>query len=113
MSNKLLKTTDLKVVRAYKYKGIRIILEINYLSKKVSVVEYNHQSKGFVPKKFLFAERQLEYMEGWKLVFKGLELATDEAIRELEAIKEKEMNETIDSLLAYSLDNLNNFKPKK
>lgn len=108
MSNKLLKQTDLKVIRSYTYKGIRIFLELDYMSKKVAIVEYDTILKDFVPKNFKFASRPLEYMEGWKMVYKALELVTEEAIKELENIKEKELDNIIDALLRMPKINLDN-----
>lgn len=97
-----MKSNDIEVIRTYNYRGIRITLRINYLKKVVSIVEWDRVLKEFVPKKFIFAERELNYMGGWQLVYEALKVVTEEATKELEAVKDKEMEDLIESLLNFN-----------
>lgn len=76
---------DLFVRRVYTKQGINIAVDIDYVKKTVSLVEKNGGNK-----KWIFAERSLEYMNGWILILRAMEYAVTEAKKELEAIKEQE-----------------------
>lgn len=82
---------DLFVRRMYSYKGINIAVELDFVKKTVSLVE-----KDGVNKKWIFADRTLEYMNGWLLILQAMEYAITEAKKEMDAITEKEHEEFVE-----------------
>lgn len=88
---------DLFVRRVYTKHGINIVVEIDFVMKSVSLVE-----KDGTNKKWVFAERGAEYMNGWLAILKAMEFAVAEAKKELDAINEKEHQEFVE--MFYKLD---------
>lgn len=77
---------DLFVRRVYTHKnGISIVIEIDYVKKLISLVE-----KDGTPKKFLFAERTPEYLNGWRMIMIAMEWAVEQVKNEFNGINEKE-----------------------
>jgi len=56
--------TELFSRRVYTYNGIGVAVEIDFIKKKVSIVEKDGQAK-----QWLFAGRELEYMDGQHVRF--------------------------------------------
>ena len=85
-------TKHLELVTYY-HKGVGVTVEINYDAGTISILE-----KGQA-KKWIFAGRQIEYMNGWLDILEAMKLAIEEA-RDLlwkhqdskkKALKEKEI----------------------
>lgn len=95
------KVKDLIVYRAYNYKGVSILVKINFLDKTVTLVEREkgYGQDGFKPKKWLFADRTTEYLTGWEMILDAMKFAINEARKELEAVKEEEFNAFVDVML--------------
>lgn len=66
------------------HKGVRVNVHIDYLNDKVSLVDQAGK-----PMKYCFAERELTYMNGWRLVLQSMDLAIQEAQKRLEAYKKR------------------------
>lgn len=88
---------DLLVRRVYTRYGINIVVEIDYVTKKVSLVE-----KDGKPKKWNFTERTPEYFNGWRAIMLAMEYAVGEVQKEFDLIKDKEFDEFVE--LYMSLD---------
>lgn len=88
---------DLFVRRVYTKQNINIVVEIDFIKKTVSLVE-----KDGKPKKWLFTERTVEYMNGWTAILKAMEYAVSEAKKELDAVNDKEHQEFVE--MFYKLD---------
>ncbi len=83
---------DLFVRRVYTHtNGISIVIEIDYVKKLISLVE-----KDGTPKKFLFAERTPEYLNGWRMIMIAMEWAVEQVKNEFSAIKDKEHKEFVE-----------------
>lgn len=74
---------DLLLVRAYTYKGITIIMEIDLIKKKASMVsyldQYGNQKKVYDYKKWIFADREQKYMAGWLMILDAMKYAVTQA----------------------------------
>lgn len=80
--------TPVHVVRQYVYQSTIIYVEINFDIGKVSLVEIVEMGKNgttYAAKKWVFANRELEYMGGWHQILDAMKFAVDEATKELEA----------------------------
>ena len=73
---------------------IGIVIEINYIKGKVSIVEY--KDGDYYPKKFLFSERSLEYLNGWKEVLEAIKKAIEYGEERLKELENEQFKETVD-----------------
>lgn len=106
-----LKVEDLIVYRSYGYRGVNIIIKLDFLKKKISIVERDkdYGSKNdFKPKEFIFSDRTEEYLNGWRLILKAMDLAVEQAKKELEEAKKKDLDKLVNNLVQ-----LDKFKNKK
>lgn len=75
-------SADLFVRRVYTYNGINIIVEIDFEKEQITLVE--RFGGGYRPKKWLFAERELKYMDGWDAILAAMKYAIGQASAVLE-----------------------------
>lgn len=68
------------------WKGVKVTLKIDYDNGTVSFVERGGGYGGgdFVKKQYIFANRGLEYMNGWLNIIDAMRHATEEAKKLLE-----------------------------
>lgn len=88
---------DLLVRRVYTKQGINIVVEMDFVKKTVSLTEKDGNFK-----KWVFADRTPEYMNGWLAILRAMELAVTEAKKEMDAITEKEHEDFVK--MFYELD---------
>lgn len=71
-------------VYCFTHKKIDIYVKIDFYNNKISLVnpESNHQ--GFGPKKWLFNDRGVEYMQGWLDILEAMKLAVIDAKKRYE-----------------------------
>lgn len=105
-----LKTTDLVVYRSYTYNRINIIIKLDFIEKTISIVERDksYGKDGFRPKKFTFSDRTEEYLNGWRLILKAMDLAVEQAKKELEEANKKDLDKLVNTLV--ELDKLKDKK---
>ena len=60
--------------RDYEKNGVAVTVEIDFIKKEISLVE-----TGGTNKRWLFAKRGVEYMQGWRNILNAMEYAIDEA----------------------------------
>ena len=77
---------DLFIVRQYEYAGIKVIVAINFERGTISLVDnsFSHNNK-----KWVFAERQLEYMQSWQNILDAMKYALSEATEVLKDYKDE------------------------
>jgi len=75
---------DLFLRRAYTYKGISVIVEIDLINKTISLVDKHGDNKTFSDKNWYFTGRELKYMNGWLLILDAMKYAITEASKVLE-----------------------------
>lgn len=86
-------------VKTIEHKGIKVMVHVDYDNAIVSLVErQNYNSSGLQKKSYIFANRGLEYMNGWLAVLEALTFAVNQCKKDLErnlaeksAFKEKEI----------------------
>lgn len=96
---------DLKVVRAYEKYGIKVLVEIDFVEKTVTLVERKtgrFANRGYEPKSWQFEGRTVDYLNGWIAIFRAMEYATTEAEKELEAAEEKDRKQFLDLMVKLS-----------
>jgi len=69
----------------YEHKGIKVFVKINHLKNTVSLVYIQDNTfDGVEDKRWLFADRGLEYMKGWQNILDAMKYAVGEATKILE-----------------------------
>lgn len=91
--------TDLFIRRVYEHQGIKVVVDIDLVKKTISFVDGN----SFVPKKWVFAERTLEYLNGWELIFQAMRHAAKEAGEVLKQVEKRDQEKFL--ALMIDLDN--------
>ena len=76
-------------IKDYTLHGVTVRVEIDYTKRQISLVEGDNRHK-FATKKWCFANRGLEYMDGWRNVLDAIKHAITEAERELGAFVDRE-----------------------
>jgi hypothetical protein len=79
-------------LKTYTFNGVEVLVKINYDKGLISLCEkVPHPTKcdetTFQDKRWLFSERGLEYMNGWKEVLHAMEYAIESASNELKSYK--------------------------
>ena len=69
-------------IRTLEHKGIKVTIKIDYDKGTVSLMEFENES--WKRKKWIFADRGLEYMNGWQNVLEAMQVAVAECKKELE-----------------------------
>ena len=67
------------VEREYVYKNIKVLVRINFKAGTISLIDHE-TNEG---KKWVFAKREIEYMEGWRDILDAMRYAIDQASEEL------------------------------
>ncbi len=73
-------------IKTVEHKGIKVVVKIDYINGKASLVELL-QANGEVQtpaKKWVFAERGLEYMDSWIIILEAMTVAVKECKKDLE-----------------------------
>ena len=81
------------IVVKYEYPGFTVHIQTDYTKGLISIVEPKDNESylsEFVEKKWLFANREIEYMSGWRYIFECLADATRRAEADLVAYKSAE-----------------------
>ena len=81
---------DLFVRRVYTAYGISITVELDFVKKTVSLVEKDGSNK-----KWIFADRTPEYLNGWRNILRAMEYAVEQAQAEMKALADKELDEFV------------------
>lgn len=97
-STPVLKTTPRLVEKIYEYKGIKVGVRIDFRSKKIDLTEPDGQGT----KRWVFAGRGLEYMQGWRNILKAMERAINAAAAELKLYVEQEEKEKEELMIAIA-----------
>lgn len=79
------------------YKGIIVHYTVDFQKKEISIVNQDRKVKNFV-----FQNRGLEYMAGWKNILDAIYKAMDEAIKLLSDYNEEEENEKIENVMSHA-----------
>lgn len=87
---------DLVVYRTYNYKGVNVLVKLDFIESTVSLVERDeNKESGFKPKEWFFSDRGIEYLNGWRLILKAMDYAVEQAKKEMEVAKQKELDKLL------------------
>lgn len=112
-------------LKTYTFNGVEVLVKINYDKGLISLCEQIphqniHNETTFQDKRWLFSNRGLEYMAGWKEVLHAMEFAIESASNELKSYKaevQKEMEMNVGDILDLATkmvkDNKSIFGSKK
>jgi hypothetical protein len=81
-------------LKTYEIKGIKVLVEIDYDKKTISLMKDRHN-----PKHYIFAAREIEYMSGWRTILDAIKVAIGEAETELRAHIEEQEKEMADMMI--------------
>lgn len=70
------------VIKTIEHKGVKVTIKTDYDKGEVSLLE--NAMGGYAKKKWCFAERGLEYMNGWLNVIDAMRHAVEIGIEDLE-----------------------------
>ena len=87
---------DLLLRKVYTKHGIGVVVEIDLVAKKLSLVE---EKGNWQAKKWVFAERELEYMNGWLFILDAMKHAITEASKYLKDAKDRDQDEFVNMLI--------------
>ena len=82
LEDKVEKPTRIEEIKLYTHKGIDVLVKIDFFKMKISLLE-NINSR-FQAKKWVFADRELRYMDGWLLILEAMQFAIKSAKEDLE-----------------------------
>lgn len=69
-------------IRTLEHKGVKVTIRIDYDKGTASLMEYRNE--GWKKKEWIFADRGLEYMNGWQNIIEAMQVAVAECKKELE-----------------------------
>jgi hypothetical protein len=102
---------DLFIRRVYTHKGVVVVADIDLIAKTISLVEKNGNDT-FNHKRWLFADRTKEYINGWLVIFEAMAYAVSEAKEVLDEADARNAEEFERLLLALAEPTLDNVKIK-
>lgn len=79
----------------YEKSNIRVGVQINYMKKEISLVEHDGTNKTYV-----FANRGLEYMQGWLDILSVMKEAISHARTRLKTYEDKETKDFVQLMYA-------------
>lgn len=66
-------------IRHYEKDGVKVIVQIDYDNEQISLVEHQRNvgkampvTQRYQPKKWMFVNREIEYMDGWRNILKTI-----------------------------------------
>ncbi len=76
-------------IKTIEHDGVKVIVKIDYDAATASFVESKQQDQSgranFVSKQWIFANRTLDYMNGWITILEAMKVAVRECKKDLEA----------------------------
>jgi hypothetical protein len=70
----------------YQHKGISVLVKIDYVEGKISLVE----NSKYEDKQWMFSGRTIDYMEGWRSILGAMNRAVTHAEKKLQAHQQKQ-----------------------
>ena len=78
-------TDKVEEIYAFKHNDITVFVKIDYVNNKISLMEKNQRGcNGWLQKQWLFAERGVEYMNGWLGILEAMQEAIKDAKKRYE-----------------------------
>lgn len=86
-------------IKTIETNGIKVTIKVDYDAGTVSLVERATSDIGYTPKRYLFANRGVEYMQGWLNVLEAQAEAIKVAKKDLEEEQERKNDMVTDVLM--------------
>lgn len=106
---------DLMIVRAYTFQGVTVIMEIDLVARKASMVSYidayGNKQKTYQHKSWKFAEREQKYMAGWLLILDAMKYAVEQTDKILEEAEDRDQAKFMELVVAADKILKKNGKP--
>jgi hypothetical protein len=83
-----------RAIKTYKLGNVRVRVAIDFENNKISLLEEDSEHI----KKWVFAERGIEYIQAWRDILEAMQYAIDRASGELNVeIKRRQLQEELES----------------
>jgi len=82
-------------LRSTEHNGVRVYYTVDFRKQQVSIVD--HEWK---PKSFIFANREIQYHQGWHDILDAIKHAMDTGFAEIEAYQKEQDQVLTDKLLS-------------
>jgi hypothetical protein len=79
---KMLNSKDLLTIREYTYEGITVLVEIDRLKMKATLIDRDAEGN-YAPKEWVFAGRTVALAKSWLKIMAAMQYATERAIKDL------------------------------
>lgn len=66
---------DLVVYKQITHKGISVVLKVDFLTKQISLCQFNQHTDSFKPKDWCFVDRGQEYLGSWINIMEAMQVA--------------------------------------
>lgn len=99
-------------IKTYDFGDVKVTVHINYDKKQISLVE-NTSSGNFTNKHYVFADRSLEYMNGWLNILECMKEAIKQESKELQDYLDKEQEDRNNDVTEIMLKATEMVKNKK
>lgn len=80
-------------VKTYAHKGVNVTVEIDYIEGKIALVEKKGTNHGVVQwgaKQWVFANRTIDYMQGWQNILDAMKYAVEQSTKDLKKHQDAE-----------------------
>jgi hypothetical protein len=85
-----------KEILMYVHDGIKVLVGIDYNAGTISILDQDMK-----PKKWLFNQREIEYMNGWRRILAAMNYSIDQAEAKLKEYQEQKLHETLKAYMGY------------
>ena len=102
-------------IKTYEYCGISVTVSIDYDRSVISLMERKTSPRGWDVKKWVFAERGLDFMNCWQTILDAMKYAVEESSKELKGYKDaknKEKEDDVVNALSIATDIIKNKNAK-
>lgn len=82
-------------IRLYTFENITILVKLDRRTKKLSFVEWNKDVEQYLDKDWLFAGRELSYMNSWIGILHAMENVIKDCTKVMESWDKDELEKTI------------------
>jgi len=103
-------------IKSYQYGDISVTVKIDYDNQKISLVEKEWNSPNIQNKKWVFADRGLDFKNGWLNILTAMKYAIEQSFMELESynkMKAKEKMDSVEAVLTKATEIVKNKSKKK
>lgn len=92
-------------IKTIEYKGIEVVVKIDYENEEISLVEKQKNSNPsvYTAKNWFFAKRGIEFTNSWLVILDAMKNAITVAKKELEAFQKEQAKKKEDIIIKASI----------